>query len=554
MRISYKTLLLPAFLLLGGVYSALTYSSNPPLSHTGAPGESNCSSCHGGFAVNSGPATRVLLLDGIVPTSYTPGQTYNVSLTVNRATRVKYGFQLKVEDSGGGDAGTLISTTNRTDLASGYLFQTWNGNTSTTSGTITWNFQWTAPAAGTGQVTFYYCSNAANNNGSSSGDEIYTNSLTLNEQSPSYQLSGVLHYDNSSMTPIVNSQVRLLGSGGVVVASTTTNSAGQYTLTNLAPGSYTLTAQSSRPWGGVSASDALQISRHFSNLFNLAGLRLGAADVNATNSINTGDALLATRRYSGNISSFTAGDWRFESIPVTISNTSLTQNLKGLCYGDVNGSFLPSVVRTTPFVLEGELPSNPSDEEVLLPLVLDQSVQLGSLSLDIRIPEGWQGLGVESYLTGMKPDYRWQGTGLRLAWFDQQGWRAAPGLPLLALRLRPIPGQAGVLSLGSESEWTDTAGRSLEGVVMRVGQAKCAGYGFSLARVPGRRTEVEVKGTSNAECLAMDAAGRVLFRKVLSFSPSESTMRLSMPEETALVRLRSLGEWYPPITLKMMPF
>jgi len=89
---------------------------------------------------------------------------------VNRATRVKFGFQLKVEDGNGSDAGTLISTTNRTDLASGYLSQTWNGNTATTSGTITWNFQWTAPAAGTGDVTFYYCSNAVNNNGGTSGD------------------------------------------------------------------------------------------------------------------------------------------------------------------------------------------------------------------------------------------------------------------------------------------------------------------------------------------------------------------------------------------------
>ncbi len=121
MRISYKTLLLPSLLILGGVYTALTSSSNPPLGHTGSPGESNCTSCHGGTALNSGPATRSLLLNGSVPTAYVPGQTYNVSLTVNRATRVKFGFQLKVEDGNGSDAGTLISTTNRTDLASGYL-------------------------------------------------------------------------------------------------------------------------------------------------------------------------------------------------------------------------------------------------------------------------------------------------------------------------------------------------------------------------------------------------------------------------------------------------
>ncbi|MFM7911161.1 MAG: choice-of-anchor V domain-containing protein, partial [Bacteroidota bacterium] len=139
-----------------------------------APGEANCTSCHGGLAVNSGPATRTLTFNGSAASSYVPGQTYNLSLTVTRATRNKYGFQLKVEDGQGGDAGTLISTTNRTWLQQGYLNQSGSGNTSTSSGTITWNFQWTAPAAGTGPVTFYFSSNAANNNGSTSGDEIYT--------------------------------------------------------------------------------------------------------------------------------------------------------------------------------------------------------------------------------------------------------------------------------------------------------------------------------------------------------------------------------------------
>ena len=485
MRISYKTLLLPSLLILGGVYTALTSSSNPPLGYTGSPGESNCTSCHGGTALNSGPATRSLLLNGSVPTAYVPGQTYNVSLTVNRATRVKFGFQLKVEDGNGSDAGTLISTTNRTDLASGYLSQTWNGNTATTSGTITWNFQWTAPAAGTGDVTFYYCSNAANNNGGTSGDEIYTNSLTLTEQSPAFSVSGVLHYDNTAMTPIVNSQVRLLGPGGVQVATATTNASGQYVLNNVATGSYTLTAQSSRPWGGVSASDALQISRHFSNLINLTGLRLGAADVNATNSINTGDALLATRRYSGNITSFGAGDWRFESIPLSISSSSVTQNIRGICYGDVNGSFLPSVQRTFSYALEGEVPVALGKEEVLVPLVLTESALLGSLSLDLMIPDGWQGVGVESSLPGLLPDYRWVGNRLRLAWFDTQGWEGHEGAVLLTLHLRPQGGGSGPIVLLPESEWTDPQGHPLERLRLAAKIPAKAPDAFALSRVAG---------------------------------------------------------------------
>ena len=554
MRISYKTLLLPSFLILGGVYTALTSSSNPPLGHTGSPGESNCTSCHGGTALNSGPATRSLLLNGSVPTAYVPGQTYNVSLTVNRATRVKFGFQLKVEDGNGSDAGTLISTTNRTDLSSGYLSQTWNGNTATTSGTITWNFQWTAPAAGTGDVTFYYCSNAANNNGGTSGDEIYTNSLTLTEQSPAFSVSGVLHYDNTAMTPIVNSQVRLLGPGGVQVATATTNASGQYVLNNVATGSYTLTAQSSRPWGGVSASDALQISRHFSNLINLTGLRLGAADVNATNSINTGDALLATRRYSGNITSFGAGDWRFESIPLTISSSSVTQNIRGICYGDVNGSFLPSVQRTFSYALEGEVPVALGKEEVLVPLVLTESALLGSLSLDLMIPDGWQGVGVESSLPGMLPDYRWVGNRLRLAWFDTQGWEGHEGAVLLTLHLRPQGGGSGPIVLLPESEWTDPQGHPLERLRLAAKIPAKAPDAFALSRVAGVPNSVRIQVPTSALLQFWDVSGRLLDSEILEGNAGlEATIRQA-PVGTFMVSLHPTILGPKPMTLKLGAF
>ncbi len=43
----------------------------------------------------------------------------------------------------------------------------------------TWSFDWTAPGAGVGQVTFYVAGNAANNNGSDLGDRIYATSTAL---------------------------------------------------------------------------------------------------------------------------------------------------------------------------------------------------------------------------------------------------------------------------------------------------------------------------------------------------------------------------------------
>ncbi|NBV04078.1 MAG: hypothetical protein EBS08_00120 [Cytophagia bacterium] len=82
-----KIATLTFFLVLTGIYSALTSSGGAPLGFSSAPGDSDCTSCHGGLAVNSGPATRTLTFNGSAASSYVPGQTYNLSLTVTRATR-----------------------------------------------------------------------------------------------------------------------------------------------------------------------------------------------------------------------------------------------------------------------------------------------------------------------------------------------------------------------------------------------------------------------------------------------------------------------------------
>ena len=56
---------------------------------------------------------------------------------------------------------------------------------SNTSATTSWNWSWTAPAANSGDVTFYVASNAANNNGGNSGDVIYLSQHVIGEQSTS---------------------------------------------------------------------------------------------------------------------------------------------------------------------------------------------------------------------------------------------------------------------------------------------------------------------------------------------------------------------------------
>jgi PKD repeat protein len=167
------------FTLLALIFSndIFTYSSNPPTGLTGAPGEGNCTSCHTGTVISSGTAWNSITISGM-PSSYAPGTNYSLTLNGSSAATAKNGFELVVLNSGNSSTGTLTAGTGTSIFPSGkvYLRQT----TATVS---SWNFNWTAPAIGTGTVTFYVCFNGSNNNGNDgSGDNIYVKSFTLTEQ------------------------------------------------------------------------------------------------------------------------------------------------------------------------------------------------------------------------------------------------------------------------------------------------------------------------------------------------------------------------------------
>jgi mono/diheme cytochrome c family protein len=92
--------------LLGSTYSsrvADASASGPTPSHTNAPGETNCTACHGDFGPNTG--TGNILISGI-PANYRPGQTIPITVTVNQSDAVIYGFQLTAIDRNGGRVGS----------------------------------------------------------------------------------------------------------------------------------------------------------------------------------------------------------------------------------------------------------------------------------------------------------------------------------------------------------------------------------------------------------------------------------------------------------------
>lgn len=142
-------------------------SSNPP---SGYHGESlNCTFCHTGNSVNSGDGGISL---GGLPTSYVPGQTYNLALTVSGTNSRGYGFQLSPKINGN-LVGQLTAVSNDMGIESD------SAEHRGPSLTGTWNFEWTAPSTDEGTVTFYASGLATGGNSGNDGDYVYTMSQSL---------------------------------------------------------------------------------------------------------------------------------------------------------------------------------------------------------------------------------------------------------------------------------------------------------------------------------------------------------------------------------------
>lgn len=124
------------------------YPNGAPAGYSGSPGDGkNCTECHGGTATSvTGWITSNIPVSG-----YVPGQTYQITATNNITGSGKYGFEVSPQNNAGTLLGTLAAGTN-SQLVGGNKYIT---HTAASTSINTWTFNWTAPAAGTGDVTFY---------------------------------------------------------------------------------------------------------------------------------------------------------------------------------------------------------------------------------------------------------------------------------------------------------------------------------------------------------------------------------------------------------------
>ncbi|MEO6904147.1 MAG: choice-of-anchor V domain-containing protein [Bacteroidia bacterium] len=151
-----------------------------------ATGKINCTSCHSGSPVNSsGGSISISSSPAFAGNTYIPGTVYTMSVTIARKGSAVFGLDLQVLNSSNATAGTFAITNakeTRIIAAGGAKKEiTHQKNGGLTNDTKTFQFNWTAPAKGSGAATFGVSGVAGNHNGGESGDFVYTTSLALTE-------------------------------------------------------------------------------------------------------------------------------------------------------------------------------------------------------------------------------------------------------------------------------------------------------------------------------------------------------------------------------------
>lgn len=172
-----------------GTERVMAFSRELPNGFTEAPGESTCATigCHSG-ALNTGDGVLEILIDGLGDQPYEAGTTYTVTVRETPGTRARsrWGFQLTALTAEGQRAGNLENIEGEEENSltaildnSGptgerqYIQHDTDGTFRGQTEGAMWMFRWT-PETNVGPVTFYVAGLMGNNNGRSTGDEVYT--------------------------------------------------------------------------------------------------------------------------------------------------------------------------------------------------------------------------------------------------------------------------------------------------------------------------------------------------------------------------------------------
>lgn len=260
-------------------------------------------------------------------------------------------------------------------------------------------------------------------------------------------LEGFVRYKNPTIitgtpnTPMNGTIVTLTGLANTVVD--TTDLDGHYEFLNLPLDTYTMSFVTTKLFGGINATDAMFILKHFVHLQMLTGLNLACADVNGSVTINSTDALVVCRRFvnaiPGYYPPYTSApggkDWYFTQPTIVVNGTAnQVQDIWALCGGDVNGSYaIAYPFKGSPTVNINTDGSKLLNGKVEIPVRVESELNAGAISLVMNYPSRLDITDVQISNNPENLTYTANNGQLRLAWFSNEAFKLNAGDVLITI-------------------------------------------------------------------------------------------------------------------------
>jgi len=341
-------------------------------------------------------------------------------------------------------------------------------------------------------------------------------------------LSGYVTYNNQYGTSLNGVALTLRNTAtGTIVGSTISgpntanNQAGYYTFSNVPNGTYRLTGSYNGTWGGNNATDALIVQLNVINAYPLAYLKDTVADVNASHTKSALDALYIKLRTVGSISSYPAGDWKITDTTFTLSGSPLAVNLKALCVGDVNGSFIPIGYKASSAlsVIEDGVLTVPVGEPFVYTIHSEKEADLGAMTLFMNYDESrFEIVDIASSIEGMK--YVFGDGKISIAWADTKPLKVNRDDLILSLNMRAkvkMTEPTNIFSLVAGSEFADILakpyddfGLKMSNVISPEGSMEFSMYNYPNPFVNNTNIVYNLPEAGHVKLLLTDVNGKTI--------------------------------------------
>lgn len=158
------------------------------------------------------------------------------------------------------------------------------------------------------------------------------------------QISGVVNYHEDPSNPLPDVTLDLYDINDNLVATTVTNSIGEFSFSGIPTGDYSLVSTTNLPVGDIDLIDASLILQYLIGWYTFNDYEFAAADVNGSGNVTFGDYILVVISYLMQGNPFPTDEWQFDDVQISVTSsrdTTAPTMVWGTSTGDVEGVWMP---------------------------------------------------------------------------------------------------------------------------------------------------------------------------------------------------------------------